>query len=185
MALPPSTAPALDFEQLLARDLQDHRPANVSRMVPRERFVKDTTVKPVAEVVEPIVTSEETVDPDDSANEQASMANKLVRTLVATTPAFVRQLEARQAAADEEEKDDNWKASLANRTRLLLEELTGSSPSDTPALSMVIGKFDPKLHEVEMGDWESKIEWEGLKEDTNNGDGHSSNATVRRTRSPS
>jgi Protein of unknown function (DUF3591) len=199
VALPPSTAP-LDLEQLLSRDLQDHRPARVTRMVPREKFFKGsataTTTNSGAATKAMLVLvaaqedseSAEVVSSDADgkgpAKEQSgSMANKLVRTLVATTPAFLSRLEAQHAAVEEENKDQHWKASLTNRTRVLLEELTGSSPTDTPMLLLENGrqsKFDSKLHEVEMGDWELKIEWQGLKETntTTNGNGNGNNAAT-------
>ncbi|CAB9522936.1 Transcription initiation factor TFIID subunit 1 [Seminavis robusta] len=198
MALPPSSAPALDFEQLLSRDLQDTRPARVTRMIPQEKFVKDertpanTTSSTNKAILAAQDASAEPADGEDSelvqGEEQqqfSALANKLVRTLVATTPAFVSRLEAQHAEADEEDKDINWKTSLANRTQALLEELTGSSPTETPLMFTVQddSKIDSKLHEVEMGDWEKKIEWQGLADDTTttsntNGNNNSSNGNA-------
>ena len=182
MALPPSSAPALDFEVLCSRDLQDHRPARVTRMVPREKFVKqgdssnkqqqggDNQQQQQSQQQQQPASNSSSNNEDnnttaasgtslDRMRERTEAANKLVRTLVSTTPAFVRHLESQQPEQDE------WKASLANRTRALLEELTGSSPAAPPRSSSANMKsFESKLHEVEMGDWEMKIEWEGLAE---------------------
>jgi len=221
MALPPSTTPALDFEVLLARDLQDHRPARVTRMVPRERFVKDPTLLPptstnaaalasaqvgssstgantVGAATSAVVSGEggEHLHYSDAISDEAAakayeastLANKLVRTLVATTPAFLHHLEAAQGESDERKQQnegdeeteertetkkqrEQWKASLASRTQRLLEELIGCNPSESPPLIPEYEgdfcKFNSQLHEVEMGDWESKINWEG--DTANNG----------------
>lgn len=173
MALP-ANAPALDFEVLLSRGLVETAPS--SRMVPQERFVLDSKdssnkKKPSAAAEPPDAETAE----EASKQQQSNVANKLVRTLVATTPAFVSQLKAQHADEMEEEgKVAGWRVSLANRTKLLLEELTGSSPTEALALtsngnsgSNNHKRFDPKLHEVEMSDWENKIQWDGFKkEDT-------------------
>ena len=227
MALPPSTVPALDFEVLTARDLQDHRPARVTQMVPRERFVKPATATADSSSSNNNNNNNNTdsssianhqaildhpgADPNNNEAkdsdllllgnlsatdkrrratqlEQSHKANQLVRTLVATTPAFVQHMEATHASAEDEEKRE-WKANLAKRTQLLIEELTGSSASATPQDGSLLStrerrlrqqqrrgissshnlgrfqEFDSKLHGVEMSDWESKIQWDGLKHD--------------------
>jgi len=219
-AMRPPAAPQLDFEALLSRDLQDHRPARVTRMVPRERFKPNeaniddgngestddvilAAQHPEAEMdatrggndslVKDAITTTTTNTTTGSSSSSSSKtieaskveANKLVRTLVATTPAFVEHMEATHASAKEEEKRE-WKASLISRTRALLEELTGSNPNAIPPTRYVSdydddddgqtrnkSGFDSKLHGVELSDWESKIQWDGLKdEDDNDNDNH-------------
>ena len=52
LTVPPlsTTTPALDFEVLLSRDLQDHRPARVTRMVPQEKFTQTTATVAASEL---------------------------------------------------------------------------------------------------------------------------------------
>jgi len=146
-----SSTPSLDFEALLSRD---YRPARVTRLIPRDTYrplagtsgqrsnKKKFAIDPAG--VDDINTSRELM-----AKKREEESSRLVLSLVTQTRAFIRHL----TLVEQEDTRPDVASSLLTPDPPATEGNTnGFAEQD------MIG---PEFHEVELRDWESKINWEG------------------------
>jgi len=142
MALPPSSAPPLDFEALLSRD---YRPALVTRLIPREKYHPDDKKKNAV-----ARTTRAEPNPEDEAQKRiAEETSRLMLSLVAETPAFKRH------PLPEGERFGRIPESLIDKP-----PAKRTAPADIP----------PQFHEIVLSDWESKINnWSDFDNKNNNG----------------
>lgn len=122
---------ALDFEALLSRE---YRPALVTRLIPREKFDPAEYKKKKKSVSVP----QNALLPDAVAKRQSDETSRLVLSLVAQTRAFERH------PLQESER-------LALHKNLL----------PAPPVRSAVDKIESAFHDIELGDWESKILWDG------------------------
>lgn len=94
--------------------------------------------------------------PDNKARQREEETSRLVLRLVTQTPAFTRHLGH-----------------------------TAPSSFVKPPQARILERIDPKFHEIELGDWESKINWEGVRDDEDddddNDESNNKSAVVRTT----
>ena len=97
--------------------------------------------------------------------EQAKIATELAYRLSLRTP--IAKMDREQEGKFDLEKEEQNEKSLFNlvktislEERIRLENLRRQNDSSLPAA----------MHEVELGDWESKIDWEGVKTEENKTD---------------
>jgi hypothetical protein len=127
----PNTA-ALDFEALLSRE---YRPALVTRLIPREKYHPDEHKKKKNAAPKPPPLAAD----DAAARRQAEETSRLVLSLVAQTQAFKRH------PLQESERPGIHKNLL-------------TAP---PPTRFSVDDIESAFHEIELGDWESKILWDG------------------------
>lgn len=131
MALPNT---ALDFEALLSRE---YRPALVTRLIPREKYHPEENKKKKTSLQTTKTTQASAVG-DVEAKRQSEETSRLVLSLVAQTPAFTRH------ALQESERPALHKNLLP-----------------PPPVRSSVDEIESAFHEIELGDWESKILWDG------------------------
>jgi hypothetical protein len=129
-----SSTSHLDFEALLSRD---YKPALVTRLIPSEKYrpekLRQHHRRPQSGGTNPLLTN-------GNHNRRIDPeTSRLVLSLVSQTPEYTRHVPS---------NGDIPKA---------LQWL--SEPPKTVSSSAVF--IEPAFHEVELGDWESKINWEG------------------------
>lgn len=114
---------------------REYRPARVSRLIPRESF-----------------------HPDRKSTESS-------------TPAALRAANGKEAlqARQREEERSCFILSLVTQTAAFAKH-TGSKRDGSylltrPPPKPIVDRIEPVFHEVELGDWESKIDWEGVRDD--------------------
>ena len=146
-----SSAPQLDFEALLNRD---YRPAPITRLNPQEAFhpelydagQKKNKKKNKNKIAEASMIHSQTRDRQKREAEEET--SRLVLRLVAQTPGFRQHLpEHDRRSADTKNSKD--------ASRLLAEsEATTMQPQSSKGIPSA-------FHEIELGDWEKNIDWEG------------------------
>lgn len=176
---PSPQPPQLDFEALLSRE---YRPARVSRLIPREAWQPDKNKKNKSDHHhhhhkkgaggDPTTTAgNSTGDGATTKNtsnnttkaqqeqqlqqrekEIAEETSRLVLSLVTQTPAFTRHLNGENKV---QQQIQNETVSSALLTKPPPKRGGGSSSAHD------VLKIEPAFHEIELGDWESKINWEG------------------------
>jgi hypothetical protein len=140
MASPSST---LDFEALLSRD---YRPALVTRLIPREKYKRDDKKRSKQTFTVPVHQNED--------RRQTEETSRLVLSLVAQTSAFNRH------PLQESER-------VSLRKNLL--HLPAPPSRASIASARALDELDSAFHEIELGDWESKILWDGGVSQKNRG----------------
>lgn len=139
-----SSTSNLDFEALLSRD---YKPALVTRLIPSEKYRPEKLRqhghhRHPAAGKKPLLTNNNhyrRIDPETS---------RLVLSLVSQTSEYTRHVPNHAAAAS------------GDIQKTLLQWL--SEPTPLPKTATSSSDFiEPAFHEVELGDWESKINWEG------------------------
>jgi hypothetical protein len=141
MASPGST---LDFEALLSRD---YRPALVTRLIPRDKYKPDDKKRSKQPFTVP-------VQQNDEDRRQTEETSRLVLCLVAQTPAFNRH-----------PLQESERVSLRKNLLHLPTPPSRASIASARALE----ELDSAFHEIELGDWESKILWDGGVSQKNRG----------------
>ena len=166
-----STVPPVDLEKLLSRDFH---PARVSRLIPRDLYQRPTDHHDTSSsgpsggrrnhnkgtkrggggggASQP--HPPERARAADVARHETS---RLVLSLVSQTPNFARHLP----------KDANNATSARTTRNMLLSEYQPSPPPNNQLLpplsttgpSNVQQHIPSRFHEVELGDWESQIDW--------------------------
>ena len=170
----PSSAPPLDFASLISRN-KNLKPAPVTLIRPREAFKQDAA----ATAKSNSITSKryhrdvkyEAVLPElisFSDVEEGRKASELAYRLSLRTPL------AKKEQFDNDESDDGDDVELfalvdtiSLEERMRLEKLRRKNDESLPC----------GLHEVSLGDWESKINWEGVTNDTATATGTSGTST--------
>lgn len=133
----------LDFEALLSRE---YRPAMVTRLIPREKYVPDENnkkKKPTVATQPPPLHDATTTAARKKQSEEIS---RFVLSLVAQTRAFTRH------PLQESERPDVVRQNLLVAAPPPLHQQTRSAVDDN---------IESAFHEIELGDWESKILWDG------------------------
>jgi hypothetical protein len=153
-------APALDFEALLSR-------ARVTRLIPREAFKSAVRPQPP-----PSTRSyhhhhhrsgreeNNVVTPESFAARrrlQAQETSRLVLSLVTQTHAFAQHL-------PESERGKTKKAAAHLLTAM------GGDGGGIEVKHLDERSIPPSFHQVELEDWESKINWQGCPDDDNDSD---------------
>mmetsp|Transcript_17160 Transcript_17160/g.41757 ORF Transcript_17160/g.41757 Transcript_17160/m.41757 type:complete len:1420 (+) Transcript_17160:199-4458(+) len=148
-----------DFVHLLSRD---YRPAGVAQIKVSDKFSidkrkvnfeddvdvtneKKTDVKHSRLVHDLTPEEEPSYRPAKSKEEQDEEASRLVLQLVSKTPEYSRHLQQEEASA------------IVSDTEL-------KTYIKVPKRAKDKSEFSSSFHKVALGDWESKIEWDGYKE---------------------
>lgn len=151
-------APPLDFEALLSRE---YRPARIARLIPREAYHPENNQKKKS-----VSIKHSTAALEDATRRRAEEeTSRLVLSLVTQTSAFIQHL------PESERRDVS--SLLTKRPPVV---------SSWPAYETIPARF----HEIELGDWESKVRWK--IEDEPEGESKNSNRDptdlLRRPRNP-
>lgn len=151
---------SLDFARLVSRE---YRPAGVAQLKPSDKHklkkkkkivefadeddekesVKQSDARNVR-ILHDLTAEEQPPTPTKSKEEREEEASRLVLQLVSKTPAYTRHLQQKE--------DINIVNDTELKTYIRLPQGTISSD-----------EFSPSFHQIELGDWESKIEWGGYK----------------------
>lgn len=158
-----SATPSLDFEALLSRD---YRPARVTELNPRDLY-RPGSLKTLFKSG-PIALSEELCGDNERSREED--ASRIVLSLVTQTLAFSRHLGIEPGSNPQSEVISNF---LTNR-----REVKRNSGS--------LDKIDPLFHDIELGEWENQINWEGFSATPSTDPASSPKASslLRRRRNP-
>ena len=151
------TAP-LDFAALLSRD---HRPARVTYLTPREAFKPDGRKGTDDEGKKGRIKSEAERYGQPTRDKRAdgeAEATKLVMRLVSQTPMYTKHVESDDQYSPYY-RHQNQDGAVPHEILEMVRTMPRKAREDWSTLP-------PALHAVELGDWENKICWEGLKDDT-------------------
>jgi Protein of unknown function (DUF3591) len=162
----------MDFEALLSR--QYTQPAYISRLIPREKYVPPTNHHPNTALSKPSQNSSAgttriaqlpaVIDPYDSPTSEPNgavrskmddVSREIVLDLITHTPAYQRH-DPTLATTDSKTSFGEFQKrhSILEQTSLTMKEATKAR---NPAI------IESKFHEIELGDWESKIVWDVSK----------------------
>jgi len=162
-------APELDFEALLSRE---YRPARVTRLIPREAYHPEqrhaeqrgghhhhhhaTTGTNAAAASSALSSSAAAAAAAAAKSQREEETARLVLSLVAQTKAFTRHTD------DKTDNDDDNDATAANSRKASALALLTKPPHRAKGAKTAYNEIiSPAFHEVELGDWESQINWEG------------------------
>jgi transcription initiation factor TFIID subunit 1 len=119
---------------------KNYRPARASRLIPREAYTEQ-------EIVDKADKKKDAISKEERAAARDAEASKLVMQLVSKTPTYNRHVK----------KSEQSEADAMNGDRL-------------PKAPMHEWETLPSaLHAVELDDWENKIQWDGIKEESTPG----------------
>jgi transcription initiation factor TFIID subunit 1 len=166
-----STTTSLDFSRLVSRE---YRAAGVAQLKTRKKYtLKKRSIKFLEDQEEEtnketrhnkimhdltVATKDSFIQEVKSKEEQEEEASRLVLQLVSKTPAYIRHLQTSEETTK-----------IVDDTEL---KTYIKIPNEVSS-SLKHHEFSPSFHQVELGDWESKIQWGGY-----DGVEESSSATV-------
>ena len=150
--------PQLDFETLLSRE---YRPARVTQLIPREAYNPSKNDRKKKKGIASSVANTTSSNADATLDESSARKkrrddernSRLVLSLVSQTPAFEKHMLG--------DKDEEAALKHKQKTEQVSEALLAMRPP--PPRKHIIDdvRTQPALHEIHLGDWESKINWEG------------------------
>jgi Protein of unknown function (DUF3591) len=162
----------MDFESLLSR--QYTQPAYISRLIPREKYVPPANHHPNTALSKPSLSSSTgptrsmqlpvIIDPYDSPtngpngavrSKMDDVSRDILLDLITHTPSYQRH-EPSPAATDSKASFEEFQKKHA-----ILEPNSLTTKEGTKARNPAV--IESKFHEIELGDWESKIVWDVSK----------------------
>ncbi len=180
MASRSSSAAPLDFAALLSRE---YRPARLSQIVPNERYLVKRRHRggsfDTSEV--PPLNDDEDKTKDDAKKKDKQHYNNLWSDWTEEQPLSDRSTAARRSKEDVEDETSRLVLQLVSKTDTYtrhLQQEEATKVVDDAELQAYIQRhnqskssvaedpraFAPSFHQVELGDWESKIQWKGYQE---------------------
>ena len=110
--------------------------------------------------------------------------NRLVWSLVTRTPAFTRHLPPEQ---QKQQRENNNNQDDDDHPSRLLAYLSSRQKKPhrhqggTKRTTVIVQDIAPAFHPVQLGDWESKIDWEGVKDGEGDEDDEENNHHIHTT----